>query len=166
MPSEAWEPVGSPPSRTVDGLRPPPLVEGQVALMEGAFGIDADGRPALIGGRCGTCGRAAFPMAAACPGCGDADRWCAVELGRRATLRSWTVARVAPTGFPAPHVIGALLLAEGVHLVARLDVAEDETQALRSGLAMALTTRVLGRHQDGREIVGWAYAPASTGVAT
>lgn len=54
-----------------------------------------DGKPHLIGGRCGQCATDTFPKQASCPRCGSEDI-AAVELPSRGSVWTWTVQRFVP----------------------------------------------------------------------
>ena len=59
----------------------------RVLVREGLF-ADSD-PPALLGSRCGACGKTHFPRSDACPYCATEDPE-PVDLSRRGTLWAWT----------------------------------------------------------------------------
>ena len=54
-----------------------------------------DGKPHLVGGRCGQCATDTFPRQASCPRCGS-EVIASVELSSRGSVWTWTVQRFAP----------------------------------------------------------------------
>lgn len=116
--------------------------------------LDANGRPALVGGYSPTSGLHHFPLADACPYTGAQDVE-AVALSTTATLWTWTAVTSAPPGYegPVPYGFGIVELErEGLRVVSRLTVSDPD--ALTLGQAMHLVTEELPG-------VGttWAFAP-------
>jgi len=127
-----------------------------VPVRAGLF-TDTD-PPHLIGGRCPGCGRCSFPRADTCPYC-SADGVAEVELSSEGTLWSWTAVTSAPPGYrgPVPYGLGVVELPEGLRVVSRL--TEPDPGALRAGEAMTLVFVALHTDDDGRDVVGYAFAP-------
>ena len=96
--------------------------------------------------RCTACGRTFFPPRAVCSGC----RGRAFEgtvLPREGTLETFTVIRVAPSGFTdlVPYAVGIVSLAGGARLTAQ--VVDCEPDALAIGDRLRLEFRRV--RQDG-----------------
>ena len=74
--------------------------------------------------KCGSCGRVSFPPQADCPEC-RAPGCVWVELGRDATLLTFTRVEVPPASFAglAPYTIAVGELEGGVRVLAWLEVA-------------------------------------------
>jgi len=115
--------------------------------------------PRLLGSRCAACGRHCFPRADTCPYCaGDATE--PVELSPGGALWAWTAVTTAPPGYrgTVPYGLGVVELPEGLRVVSRL--TEADPARLQPGQAMALVTVPLHADDEGRDVVGFAFAPA------
>ncbi|WP_405813545.1 OB-fold domain-containing protein [Streptomyces sp. NBC_01390] len=112
--------------------------------MEGPLSGAAHAIGRLHGSRCAGCAVAVYPADPACPRCGGpADPAVLSDTGM---LWTWTVQRYAPksppyaapdTGFE-PFAVGYVELADGVRVLAVLDVSPDDVtigMALRVGAA-------------------------------
>jgi uncharacterized protein len=96
--------------------------------------------------KCGSCGRIHFPPRLVCSGC-RGTTFEKTTLPREGTLETFTVIRIAPSGFgaQAPYAVGIVALDNGVRLTAQVaDVAEED---LAIGLRVRLEFRRL--QQDG-----------------
>ena len=83
---------------------------------------DALKRGKFITTKCTKCGHVSFPPQADCPRCmGDGFSW--VELGRDATLVTYTRVQVAPASFAdsSPYVIAIGELKDGLKVLAWLE---------------------------------------------
>jgi uncharacterized protein len=121
-----------------------------VAVTDALFSEDG-----LVGGRCGPCGRAHFPLAEWCPWCGaeDVDR---VGLSTSGTLWAWTAVVAPPPGYDGgvPYGFGVVELpADGLRVVTRL--TEPDPSRLALGQPLRLRTVAL---DDGTTT--WAFGPA------
>jgi uncharacterized OB-fold protein len=121
-----------------------------------------DDGPALVGGRCTSCGTTTFPRQQACPRCtavGSEDR----VLPRRGRLWSHTVQAfppkapyLGPTGADfVPYGVGYVDLAE-VIVEARLTTTEH----LQVDMPVELVLEPFARDPDGTKVVTFAFAPA------
>jgi uncharacterized OB-fold protein len=120
--------------------------------------------PQLVGGHCGACGGWHFPAQANCPHCaalGVQRR----PLSRRGTLYTWTIQTFAPPAPPyrgavegfEPFGVGYIELPEGLCVEGRLTV--NQPDRLRIGMAMELTLEPFGTDAQGRQVLGYAFAP-------
>lgn len=128
-----------------------------------------DGRPRLIGGRCGGCGEVDFPRQSFCRACGSADI-SAQRLADRGVLWSWTVQRFAPPSPPyvdtggdfAPFGVGYVELPGEVIVETRL--TEADPAKLRIGMPMVLTGLPVPGEPDSGALI-FAFEPAGEGAA-
>ena len=80
------------------------------------------GKGRFVTSKCSKCGNVSFPPQADCPSCmGDEFTW--VDLGREATLVTFTEVRVAPASFSenGPYIIAIGELAGGLKVLAWLE---------------------------------------------
>ena len=88
--------------------------EGTAALSD---------HPALLGGKCGTCGYVFFPMQSyGCERCGSESLKPLSLTGRGRLLASAEVSMSPGAWLPAPYTIGSIMLDDGAFVRAILDV--------------------------------------------
>jgi hypothetical protein len=114
----------------------------------------------LEAGKCGGCGRVAFPPRLVCPECGGRE-FAPVRLADTGTLLTYTVVRVAPGSFEdeAPYAVGIAELADGVNLTAQ--VVDCDFSCLKVGMPVRLEFRKLS--EDGHAGIihyGYKFVPA------
>lgn len=82
-------------------------------------------------GKCKQCGKVFFPPRTVCNGCRGVD-FEDVMLARTGTVETFTVIRVAPTGFTdqAPYGVGIIKLDDGVKLTAQIVDCDPEKIAI------------------------------------
>jgi uncharacterized OB-fold protein len=119
--------------------------------------------PRLLGSRCPACGAQSFPRTDTCPYC-SAEGTEAVELSRRGRLWAWTAVTTAPPGYrgDVPYGLGVVELPDGVRVVTRLTEADPARLVAGQDVEMVLVP--LHRHEDGHEVLGYAFAPAGDGA--
>jgi len=127
----------------------------RVPVRDGLF-ADTD-PPALMGGRCGSCGRPHFPSSPMCPYCSSSD----VSPERfTGPGRLWahTAVTAAPPGYSGevPYGFGVVELPAGIRVVTRL--TEPDPARLDSGQSMSLVIVPLHVDDEGREVVTYAFA--------
>lgn len=130
----------------------------RVPLKEGLFiGTDA-ASVRLLGGGCPNCSRISFPAQAICPYC-SADGCAAVPLSPRGRLLLCTTVINRPPGYdgPLPFGFGVVELAEGIRIITRV-THFDQAQP---GQTMRLTLEPLHTDGGGRQVVMYAFEPAS-----
>jgi uncharacterized OB-fold protein len=138
-------------------------------VIEGLFAETPDG-PRLLGSRCSACGTPYFPRSAHCHAAGCAGgRVEDAAFGPRGTLWSWAV-QCYPPPPPArydepyePYALGLVDLAEGLRVLARLELSEGAR--LRAGLPVELVLAPLCRHPERGELVTWKFRPRAGGRA-
>jgi len=113
----------------------------KIPIIEGLFTWPSD-KPQLIGSRCPSCGSVQFPKSNVCnnPDCNHSKTPEEILLSTKGTLYSFTIHRYdlrEPFSYhKAPYAIGAIELPEGITVIARLTVTEEEK--LRIGMPMVL----------------------------
>jgi uncharacterized OB-fold protein len=137
------------------------LVSGNNAPAVVAPGLlrDVDGSPRLVGSTCTACERPAFPASSICPWCGN-DRTDETELAPTGTLWGWTAVTAAPPGYvgSTPFGFGIVQLDDGLRVITRL--TESDPSALTFGEPMTLVYDAVDQHEDGTDVVTWAFAPS------
>lgn len=140
-----------------------PCVPVAAGLFEGT-----GARTRLLGTRCTGCATVYFPRAQACrnPACprGPLDD---VALPREGRLYSYTVQAYRPPplfrmdGW-APYALGLVDLPGGLRVMGMLTGCSSED--IRIGMPVAVTTGVLYRDAQGREVLTYQFCPAGTGA--
>ncbi len=94
----------------------------------------------LEAGRCSSCGQVYFPPRRVCRKCRSTE-FETITLARDGRLVTWTVIRVAPTGFEdqSPYAVGIIELDDGVRILSQITDCEEER--LREGLPLRLEFR-------------------------
>lgn len=111
----------------------------------------------ILGLRCASCHGVLFPPTAVCRACGGSDLT-PVELSGRATLRTFTVIRVAPEGKTPPYVVAMAELDEGPWAMGNLvDMDPDTVDMGLIGRRVTLGSRT---------VKGDLYAGMDTRVLT
>jgi len=140
------------------------VAAGLPPIQPGLFeGPERDGTVHLLGARCRACGTRAFPVRARCVACYGSDLE-TVRLETRGTVDTFTVIRQAPPGYggPVPYVLGMVVLGNDVHVLAHL--AGKPVDAWRPGEAVVTRPLVLPVGGSGREVMAFAFHPASEDV--
>lgn len=121
-------------------------------------------RVSLAGCKCTSCGETSLGAKSICPNCGR-DTVQEIALSKRGVLWSFTVVRHRPPGNykgPDPFVpfgMGLVELPDGLRVLSPIHC---DIERLRIGLELEFTPYV--RHdEDGREVVAFAFEPASKG---
>lgn len=134
---------------------------GVRAVHEGLFRLTDGSEPRLLAGRCGSCQRLHFPLAAICPYCSTADPE-ETEVAGRGVLWAWTAVTAPPPGYlgEVPYGFGVVELDEGLRVVTRL--TEADPARLRFGQPMHLEIVPL-HSDDDATVVTYAFAPDGGG---
>jgi uncharacterized OB-fold protein len=135
-------------------------VNPTLALEPGLFRLDDDGALTLVGGYSPSSGRYHFPLLDTCPYTGAADVE-ARDLSTEGTLFGWTAVSAPPPGYlgQVPYGFGIVELPEGLRVLGR--ITEPDVARLAYGDRMRLVADVLYTDDDGRDVVTWAWAPAT-----
>ncbi|MER5182463.1 OB-fold domain-containing protein [Streptomyces sp. NPDC002896] len=138
----------------------------QKPVAEGLFTWppSAAAGPRLIGSACTACGEVSFPAAAHCLRCGGEESTERL-LSDRGTLWTYTTQNFRPPSPPydgpeafEPYAVGYVELPGELLVEARL--TEPDPEKLRIGQDMRLTLVPYTLHNDGTEVVTFAFAPA------
>lgn len=113
---------------------------------------------ALTGTRC-RCGAVSFPARSVCPSCRKADDSEPTTLSSTGTLHTYTIVRQAPPGEEVPYALAYIDLPEGVRVMAQVD--RTRLDDLEIGMPVRLAERSMGRAEDGTELVGYQFQPAT-----
>ncbi len=136
-----------------------------VPLNERLFRLEAaDGsRPVLLGSRCPECGQCFFPRRAICLACEHAGLDTA-DLSRTGKVWSYTIAHQVPPGaiVEAPYAIAQIELPESVLVGALLRNCEPAD--VRIGMEVEIIPVVVGKDDEGRDIVAFAFQPSKPPV--
>jgi len=113
----------------------------------------------LLGTRCDRCGRVYFPARRNCPRCLDDRGTKQVPLSAEGTLQSFSIASVAPPGFPVPHAQGYIDLSDDGPRIFSLLTDYGDGSGLKVGCAMALKIAQVGKDKEDRVIAGYRFRP-------
>lgn len=93
-------------------------------------------------GKCKKCGKVCFPPRLICPVCGHRE-FETVKLAGNGTVKTFTVIRVAPTGFEdlAPYAVGIVELADGVSTM--MQIADCDPEELSVGMPVRIEFRLV-----------------------
>ncbi len=110
--------------------------------------------------RCSGCGKVFFPPRLVCNACRGRE-FKPVILPQAGTLETFTIIRVAPTGFEdqAPYAVGVVRLADSVKVTAQ--IVDCDLETLATGQKLRLEFRKV--QQDGASGVlcyGYKFVPA------
>lgn len=122
-------------------------------------GTSPDDPPCLSGSLCRQCGRVFFPRQSACSVCMEEGTMEEVPLGRRGRIDTFSVVRVAPTGFETPYIQAFVDLPEGPRIFALITGCEPSEDALCEGDEVELVIDKITRDEKGRELVGYKFRP-------
>jgi uncharacterized OB-fold protein len=138
--------------------------EATKPIAEGLFTWPSE-HPALLGSRCGDCGRVAFPAQASCAACCSTDVEME-ELPRQGKLWTWTVQRFMPKS-PynsgetqetfQPYGVGYVELPGAIRVEGRL--TESDPEKLAIGMDMEVVFYPYRSEEDGTEIINFAFSP-------
>lgn len=110
--------------------------------------------------RCSGCGKVFFPPRLVCNAC-RGRKFTPVTLPQAGTLETFTIIRVAPTGFEdqAPYAVGVVKLGDQLKVTAQ--IVDCDLDALATGQKLRLEFRKV--QQDGASGVlcyGYKFVPA------
>ncbi len=133
--------------------------EAPVSFRPGELEVTGPGTGHLIGSRCGSCGAHYFPRRQACARCLSPEME-TVPLSAEGTLYTYTVVRQSIPVFEVPYVLGYVDLPEGVRLMSQ--IAGCDPDDVRIGMPLVLSIEPFGEDEDGNELTGYRFRPATT----
>lgn len=110
--------------------------------------------------RCRKCGKVFFPPRLVCNEC-RSRQFSRVTLPQTGTLETFTIIRVAPTGFgdEAPYAVGVIQLAEGLKVTAQVVDCDPETLTIGQKLRLEFR-KVQEGGESGVLYYGYKFVPA------
>ena len=111
--------------------------------------------------KCTSCGKVFFPPRSVCNGC-RSQEFEKTTLAKTGTVETFTVIRVAPTGFgdEVPYIVGIIKLDDGVKLTAQ--IVDCDPESVEMGTPVRLEFRRV--QQDGESGVlcyGYKFVPST-----
>ena len=108
---------------------------------------------------CANCGARYFDRRNACAKCG------ATEFGKAAVasdgvLKGFTIVHRAAPGIEVPYVSAIVETSDGTTVRSNVVDVEPDPEHVTLGMALRLTTYVVGTDDEGTEAVAFGYAPA------
>jgi len=105
--------------------------------------------------KCTKCGKISFPPRLACPECKN-RQFEKVKINDKGTLETFTVIRIAPTGFTdeVPYNVAIVNVGDGVRILCQ--VADCEAEELKIGMPVRLEFRKV--QQEGKAgVINYGY---------
>jgi len=127
-------------------------------LVEGIFRIEVGEQPVLLTSRCNACDARFFPPRERCNACSSEDLR-VEDASQQGELYTWTTIRELGgyrEGF-TPYTVGQVDLSDGLRVTG---ILKREPDALRIGMPMRLCLVSHGDADEGKRVVGYAFAPA------
>jgi len=111
--------------------------------------------------KCSKCGKIHFPPRQVCSKCRGRE-FTKVNLAMQGTLETFTVIRVAPSGFGdiAPYAVGLVKLDDGVKLMAQIADADLEKMAIGDKLRIEFR-KIIPDGESGVICYGYKFVPAA-----
>ncbi len=116
--------------------------------------VEDGGTVFLIGSRCRTCGKHAFPCRTFCDACGASAGLEPVRLSNTGRLYTFSEVHVAPKAFATPYVIGYVDLPEDVRVLGQVEHAAAE---LRPDEPVRVVLGVIRKAEDGHPVVSYKF---------
>jgi len=80
-------------------------------------------------------------------------------LSRRGKIDTFSVVRVAPTGFEAPYIQAFVDLPEGPRVFSLITGCEPSEDALKEGQEVELVIEKITEDEKGNELIGYKFRP-------
>ncbi len=123
--------------------------------------VEEGGTLFLIGSRCPTCGKHAFPRRAFCDACGTAGPLERVKLDSAGTLYTFSEVHVAPKVFSTPYVIGYVDLPQNVRVLGQV---EHPAAELTPGEPVEAVLGVIRRTDSGQPVISYKFRKPAGGI--
>ncbi len=120
-----------------------------------------NGDPHLRAHACNACGALSLERRNACPKCGSADGFAEQRLENSGVVTSFTIVQRAAPGVKAPFISATVKLDNGGVVTANVVDTEPDPDHVSLGMAVKLTTFVVGTDDNGTEAVAFGFAPAA-----
>lgn len=118
-----------------------------------------DEKPYLIGSKCKTCGKVAFPKTYHCSVCMSPDIMEEIPLSTRGKIDTFTVINVAPLGFKAPYIQGFVDLPEGPRIFTLITGCDPLNNDLKDGAEVELVVEKIREDEKGNDLIGYKFQP-------
>ena len=118
-----------------------------------------NGSPHLVANTCDQCGARFLDRRNACARCG-ATAFTATTLATTGKVTSFTIVQRAAPGVKVPFVSAVVELVDGASVQANIVDTEPDPDHVALGMAVKLTTFMVGTDDNGTEAVAFGFAPA------
>ena len=115
-------------------------------------------RPHLLAHECSRCGARYFDRRNACAGCFGTE-FASVDIGTEGVLRAFTIVTFAAPGVDVPFVAG-VVDCDGTSVRGNIVNCPPDPDHVTLGMAVRLTTWVVGTDSNGVEAVNYGFEPA------
>ena len=115
-------------------------------------------RPHLIAHECSRCGARYFDRRNACAGCFSTE-FASVDIATDGVLRAFTIVTFAAPGVDVPFVAG-VVDCDGTSVRGNIVTCPPDPDHVTLGMAVRLTTWVVGTDSNGVEAVNYGFEPA------
>ena len=115
-------------------------------------------RPHLLAHECSRCGARYFDRRNACAGCFSTE-FTSVDIATDGVLRAFTIVTFAAPGVDVPFVAG-VVDCEGTSVRGNIVNCPPDPDHVTLGMAVRLTTWVVGVDSNGVEAVNYGFEPA------
>ena len=118
-----------------------------------------NGSPHLVANTCNQCGARFLDRRNACARCG-AREFSPTSLATTGKVTSFTIVQRAAPGVKVPFVSAVVELTDGASVQANIVDTDPDPDHVALGMAVKLTTYVVGTDDNGTEAVAFGFAPA------
>ena len=101
-----------------------------------------------------------FPRKDVCVKCLRDDSMEDTSFGPYATLDSYAVLHVAPTGFTPPYIQGYVIVDDGPKVFTLISGCDPKDDVLELGQRMELVIEQIKKDESGNDVIGWKFRPA------
>jgi uncharacterized OB-fold protein len=115
-------------------------------------------RPHLLAHECSRCGARYFDRRNACAGCFSTE-FASVDIATDGVLRAFTIVTFAAPGVDVPFVAG-VVDCDGTSVRGNIVNCPPDPDHVTLGMAVRLTTWVVGADSNGVEAVNYGFEPA------
>jgi len=115
-------------------------------------------RPHLLAHECSRCGARYFDRRNACAGCFSTE-FASVDIATDGVLRAFTIVTFAAPGVDVPFVAG-VVDCDGTSVRGNIVNCPPDPDHVTLGMAVRLTTWVVGTDSNGGEAVNYGFEPA------